>query len=470
MRQAICFLYSPIRLLIVIIVSPILTILYCGVFTPILIQLHLFRKLLSLVARLMDPDLSKIVNAYGHITSRDFEEWSTKPSHFITTVFKFKGNVTLEESRQLILQKWVLKTLDENPSQLEYPELQQYCTKRLGYLFYKWDREFDISKHVKLYSDKLLLPNPETDVVNETKLMRIWESLIVAPISDKKSPWEFFLVPNYEPPKGTTQSSNDDHYSLGFLRMHHGVCDGASQYKCLLMLTDNGWGNTKTDIAAFQDAPKCMNFLLNLQAFFLGPTAMVNKFSKGFDYYNPLHIPVGKLTGKCHMAKTSFDVDTIKNITRVHLDVSFHSVLIAALTGGIRNFLLGNGHSIPLFPIRVGIPIPKPGHSIKLRNEYLVSVIELPVHKKSPKERLFACEKMLYGVKNDSFVPHMEQCWKLMGALPSEMVRFFTLKSAVSCVYSEIRGPTIPLTIQEGKYELMDLMYSFGLGTDNLGN
>ncbi len=167
--------------------------------------------------------------------------------------------------------------------------------------------------------------------------------------------------------------------------------------------------------------------------------------------------------------KTTLDLETVKIISRANLGVSIHSVLIAALSGGIRNFLLANGHPIPLSPIRLGIPFPKPGHSLKLRNEFLITMIELPVEKKSPRQRLFACEKRLNSLKSESVMPFLVQLFKFMGSMPSQLVRLLSLKSSFTVMYSEIKGPSIPLTILDGKHDLSELIYSFGLGTDDLG-
>lgn len=476
MRQAICCLYFPLRILIVIFLSPILTLVYWLLFFPLILPSHLFRYLLSIIVRSLDPDVCKIVDRFSHIPSRDFADWTTKPSHSITMIFKLSNTLTLEEARQLALDKIVNKRTRVNNCQLEYPELQQYWTKRLGFLFFKWDRNFKIENHVNLYSslgkkDQFtdILGYPEMDIVNENKLMRIWEYMMSKPYAKKQSPWEWFLIPDYQQMEEKGGTLSEEKQCVCIFRVHHGLCDGASIYKLLLALTDNGEQNLAKDIIAFQKAPKGMDLLLNLKGFFCGPTAITNRLSKGLDFYNPLHPPLGKKTGKLHIVKTSLDLETVKNIRHAHLDVSIHSVLIAALTGAIRNFLLANGYSIPLSPIRLGMPIPKPGHSLKLRNEYLISMIDLPVEKKSPRQRLFACEKRLNSLKSESVMPFLVQMFKLFGGLPSKLVRLISLKSSFTVLYSEIKGPGNKLTVLDGKHDLVELIYSFGLGTDDLG-
>lgn len=478
MRQVICFLYSPFRLFIIILLSPILTLLYWLVCIPLVLPFHLFRYLLSIIVRYLDPDVVKIVDRFSHVASRDFADWNTKPSHSVTMILKLSKNLTLEAARQLALDKMVNKTVNGNDCQLEYPELRQYYTKRLGFLFYKWDRDFKIENHVNLYSSKNHLGYPETDIINENKLMRIWEYMMTKPYTKKRSSWEWFLLPSHvshqnmektEGIIGNNAALSKEQATTCILRIHHGLCDGASIYKLLLALTDNGETNLSKDIIAFQKAPKFMDLVFNLTGFFCGPTSIIKRLSKGLDFYNPLHPPLGKKTGKIHIVKTALDLQTVKNIRHAHLDVSIHSVLIAAFTGGVRNFLLANGHSIPLSPIRLGIPFPKPGHSLKLRNEYLITMVDLPVEKKSPRQRLFACEKRLNSLKHESAMPFLVQLFKLVGGLPSQWVRMLSLKSSFSVLYSEIKGPSNLLTVSDGKHELLELIFSFGLGTDDLG-
>ncbi len=219
-------------------------------------------------------------------------------------IFKLSNKLTLEEARQLALDKLINKPANANGCQLEYPELQQYYTKRLGFLFYKWNRDFHIENHVNLYSSKDLLPFPETDIVNDNKLMRIWESMMTRPYARKQSPWEWLLIPNYVSYHDIGEkheiigNSEKEQQSIWIIRVHHGLCDGASIYKLLLALTDNGSKNLSKDIIAFQEAPKCMDLLFNLTGFFCGPTSIIKRLSKGLDIYNPLHPPLGKKNWK----------------------------------------------------------------------------------------------------------------------------------------------------------------------------
>lgn len=468
MRKAVCLLYSPLRLILIIIFTPLTTLGYWFLSLLVGVPLFTFRKLLGIISRFFDPDICNAVDSFGHIISRDYEDWYRSPSQSIVVLFKLKGHFQLDQLREHLTRKVILKS-DVNHNKLDYPELQQFVIKRMGSLFFKWDRSFNVANHVNIFSDKDLLPNPGTDIVDETKLRRIWEAMITRPYMKQRSLWDVHIVPNYV--SNSKDVEKEEQQQLIILRLHHVLADGISVYKLLLTLTDYDMANLEKDVMPFRKGPPGSELLMHLQALFLGPTSIVTKLATGVDMYNKLHKPLPKKTGKIHIVQVTTDLKTIKNVSRVHLDVSFHTVLLAALTGAVRNYLLQNGEKIPWSPIRVGLPIPKPGHSYKLRNQYLSALYDLPVTKKTPRQRLFACEKRLVKLLKDPFVPFMWQAWLILGLFPTILTRFLTLKSAFTVLYSEIKGPESRLTLTNdyGKFELNDLVFSFGLGSDDLG-
>lgn len=466
-RQTLSCLYFPLKWIIILIACPIVTLGY-WMLSPLAFPLYVFRKILFFILHLFNPDLAKPVNCLGQLICRDYHDWLHSPSQTVTSIYKMKGSLTIQEARQLFLTKWVHR-LDLNHQTLEYPELQQYFAYYMGQLIFQWDRSFDIANHVILYSNKEFLPNPETDMVDEATLLKIWENVTQKPFSERQSPWNVYLIPNYT--SGVKTEKNEGNQFVVILRTHHGLCDGISIYRLFLALTDDGLVNLEKDIAAFRKVPyACMPLMFHLKAFFFGPASLVRKFADGSDICNPLHPPLRKKTGQVHILKSTIDVEVIKMITRVHLNVSFQSVLLAALAGGVRNYLLGNGHKIPLSPIRVGFPVPQPGHSLKLRNEFLVQVMDLPVHKKTAKQRLFAIEKKLCKMPSDAFMPFMTQMAKILGLFPPKVGRALTEKASITVLYSEIKGPSKPLSVSQGKYEILEVAFSIGLGTNDLGN
>ncbi|ODM90536.1 hypothetical protein Ocin01_16144 [Orchesella cincta] len=427
------------------------------------------RKFVSFLAHQLESDLEKLVTTKGVLIGRDFADWYTKPSHSIVVIMKLKGKLDLELLKQHVLRtnvrKWNVKK-----ERLEYPELQQYCTLRFGYLFFKWDRKFGISNHVKLYKSREI---HEGTVVTDEKIHEIWEKVARRAFKPKVSPWECLLIQNYDP-EGKIHSveelerlPEEERHSVVVMRVHHSIFDGFSIYRLLLSLSDQGLPLWEKETA--RKVPKYFNLLLNLKALFCGPTSLTKTFLGGIDVLHGLHYGHGRLTGKYTIVTTPLTIKVVKNASKLH-KVSFHAVLIGAISGGIRKYLLKNGLSIPLQPMRVGIPIPQPNHTSKLRNEWLSAMVNLPVEKKTAKQRVVAADERLNKLKTGSLTPFLTQAMSLIGGLPVQVVRHLSRKSGVSVMYSEMRGPKdVKMTLFNKRVALREVMYSFGLGTDDLG-
>ncbi|CAL8104197.1 unnamed protein product [Orchesella dallaii] len=89
-----------------------------------------------------DVDLGNLVTPRSTIMGRDFANWNTNHSQSFTVILKIKGKCDIQTLQQHILRTWVHKRNRETNDLWEYPELQQYCVLRLGYLFSKWGRKF----------------------------------------------------------------------------------------------------------------------------------------------------------------------------------------------------------------------------------------------------------------------------------------------------------------------------------------
>ncbi|CAL8104214.1 unnamed protein product [Orchesella dallaii] len=462
--------WIPIRFLLLLLFSLIVTIGYWAVVIVVVVPSQIFRQLVSFVARQQDRDLGNLVTSKGALIARDFADWTTSPSHSITVLGKFKGKCDIKTTQQHVLRTLIHKRNGENDL-WKYPELQQYCTLRLGYLFFKWDRKFDISNHVKLYKSEDI---HEETVVNDEKLHSIWERMTTRGYSPKTSPWEFILIENYDP-HGKVCSidelngiPDEERHCAWIFRAHHSVVDGVSIYRLISLLTDQGL--PLEDQETSNKVPKYFNCLMNLKALVCGPAAFAKTLLQGVDYLHGLHYCKNRLTGKYSLVTTSstLDIKFIKNASKLH-GVSFHAVLIGAISGGIRKYFLNNNLTIPLQPIRLSMPIPQPNHTTKLRNEWLAGMVDLSVEKETAKQRVLAMNERLNGLKTESLMPILTQAITFFGGFPVEAIRVLSTKSGTSVMYSEMRGPSTPLTFLNKGVTLDELAYSFGLGTDDLG-
>jgi hypothetical protein len=82
---------------------------------------------------------------------------------------------------------------------------------------------------------------------------------------------------------------------------------------------------------------------------------------------NDWHIPENRLSRKVNGAVLEkLDVEYIKEIKNL-ADVTFTSVLLAAFSGGIRNFMLEQKVKVPK-KLHCITPLPMVGHPDKMRN------------------------------------------------------------------------------------------------------
>jgi hypothetical protein len=72
------------------------------------------------------------------------------------------------------------------------------------------------------------------------------------------------------------------------------------------------------------------------------------------------------LKRQCSAAGVTLPASIVKEIREKH-NVTFTAVLMAAVAGGVRNYMLAHGIKIPK-KMHVTQPLPWPGHPDKLRN------------------------------------------------------------------------------------------------------
>jgi len=92
---------------------------------------------------------------------------------------------------------------------------------------------------------------------------------------------------------------------------------------------------------------------------------------------NTFHPKGVQLTRDTHAAGDSVPVSVIKNIRSKH-GVTFSAVVMSALAGGIRKFMLVNDMKIPE-KMHIVTPLPWPGHPSTLRNYWSFCIMRLPL-------------------------------------------------------------------------------------------
>ena len=283
-----------------------------------------------------------------------------KPECNVAIWFVLKGDVTVKEFQTLFAEK-VLQLRNTSDGSLAYPEFQQYYTHSLGFLFWKWDENFNISNHIKLCQEFKDRSPTEDDVrkYNEKLMSRPWET--------NQSPWRFLIVPNYQRRKLDTAVDHKPR-TLILFHLHHGMGDGYSFLKMILGHLNGGesvqkFAKPKLVLPKRGILTHCKNVLCL-------PVKVLYEFSKqaiSFDI-NEWHLSPSVLTRKYRVAKTGeIPVSFIKEIKNMY-NVSFTAVLFAAVTGGIRKHFLNERIQLP-DSMHVFVPMPYPNHpDNKLRN------------------------------------------------------------------------------------------------------
>ena len=347
---------------------------------------------------------------------------------------------------------------------LIYDRFQQRIAETSGPFGQTWwetDPHFDIRSHLH----RIGLPSPG----DKTALQNLMAELIVQPLDRSRPLWDFYLIDNY----------------LGgnvlFGRIHHCVGDGAALVQVLLSLTD------ATPDAVWKDAPKSRRKRdwNPLRPLLQGATqAVTGAMQLGGDLLaggiqaisNPeqwlgMVGESGRLAGQvagvlAKLAlmptdtKTVFQgelgvakrvawsepirLDDVKLVKSV-MGATINDVLVAALTGSLRAYILGRGEKADGKAIRAMVPVNIRGMDAtpELGNKFALVYLSLPVGVIDPLDRLFAVKQRMDAIKNSPEALVTYQILSGVGRTPSELAtliaRYFATKA--SAVLTNVPGP-----------------------------
>ena len=247
--------------------------------------------------------------------------------------------------------------------ELQNPELQQTIVPWLGYLFWKWDRNFAMENHVHVYKGP-----GKVEGITEEDMPGIVKDLATKPFPVGRSPWDVWVWNDAKLEEDTGATGDDDDGGkkkrLFLLRMHHSLGDGFSIMK-LLVEDIHGTVMPGQNFESHNYKPELSVWQLS-RTMVRAPYDMIRTAVHSWDF-NEWRLPEKKLTGWLHSALTNrVPVQRVKEIKRAH-GTSFTAVIMAAFAGGIRNFMEAKGMKIPE-KIHCVVPLPMPGHPNKLRN------------------------------------------------------------------------------------------------------
>ncbi|WP_420643539.1 WS/DGAT/MGAT family O-acyltransferase [Candidatus Leptofilum sp.] len=340
--------------------------------------------------------------------------------------------------------------------------------------YWEPDPTFNLNAHLH----RVALPSPG----DKAALQEMASDLMSTPLDFSKPLWQFHLIENYG--EGCAI----------MCRLHHCIADGMALVFVLLSLTDMVPGvppPTASDVSVEKneaaEGSRMLNSLVQQGAKAVGTvwetTSKVASESLEA-LVNPAHamelalkgtdtaLAAGRLflrspdpktlfKGKLGVAKRAAwshplplrDVKKIKNVT----GSTVNDVLVSAMTGGLRRYMLSKGANVEGLNFRAAVPVNlrTPEQMGELGNKFGIVFLSLPVGIGDPLERLHEVHKRMVELKNSKEAPVALGILSAMGMSPNELqgtlVRLFGSKT--TAVMTNVPGPPMPLYLAGQKIE-----------------
>ena len=337
--------------------------------------------------------------------------------------------------------------------------------------YWEEDPTFDINSHLHL----IALPEP----AGHDELQNLASDLMSTPLDYTKPLWNLHVVENYQGG------------SAVIVRLHHCIADGIALVYVLLSMTDFGPEGAPQPGVVSRSQPKPeRNGGLATAVFKRGANIMRDSrlvtrrivAETKEVVVNPAHAvelalhggdnvaaaarlllrtpdPETLFKGKLGVAKRAAwskplplkDVKAVKNVT----GATVNDVMVSALTGGLRRYMLARGESVEGIDFRAGVPINMrtPDEMGTLGNKFGLLFLGLPVGIADPLERLAVVHKRMEELKNSEEGAVGLMVLSALGLIPpevqGEVVQMFAAK--ITAVLTNVPGPPMPLYMAGSK-------------------
>lgn len=120
----------------------------------------------------------------------------------------FEENLDLDEIRNIAVQRLFGGNCSPSPKQ-KFAALLQYFENWCGFVFRKWEKNFDIKDHSREWI------KPGNLILTQEDVYELRRKLLTEPFKSGKSAWEAVLVRNYQEtesestPKGKKKVGNN---------------------------------------------------------------------------------------------------------------------------------------------------------------------------------------------------------------------------------------------------------------------
>ncbi len=340
--------------------------------------------------------------------------------------------------------------------------------------YWEEDANFDIRSHLI----RTALPKPGGKIA----LQELASNLLSTPLDFSKPLWQFHFIEEYE--EG----------SAIIVRLHHCIADGMALMFLLLAMadfTDDAPLHKYSDDTApktkkrrkllrggigviAQRAVNTVNFTRSTARFikkerdaiFADHGHLFDIAKTGADgamavsrlLLRPSD-PQTVYRGKLGVRKQGIwidpiplaDVKTIKNAT----GTTVNDVLVTALVGGLRHYMIERGESVEGVNFRAAIPVNlrKADEMEELGNKFGLVFLSLPIGIEDPLERLQEVHKRMAKLKNSSEATAALGLLSILGLTPKEMQASIVgqVAAKATAVMTNVPGPPIPLYMAGGK-------------------
>jgi WS/DGAT/MGAT family acyltransferase len=335
---------------------------------------------------------------------------------------------------------------------------------QLGRPFWDEDPNFDIRNHMS----RVALPTPR----DKATLQRMISDLSIIPLDKTKPLWQIHIIENY------------GQGCVLFIRIHHAIADGIALIRLLLSMTDTEPNLSylgKDDKgeeesiklskqqsglnlfmrAALNTSVKATGFVYDEIMKTIASPSRLTKLAK---LYGEIGLESSTVLTKLALmpsdSKTSLKgklgvqksvcwsepmpLTSIKEISG-YFRCTINDVLMAAVSGALRRYLLERGDDLDDAEVRMSIPVNVRPESmeIELGNQFSLVILSLPVNMDDPVRRLRETRKRMRSIKEsaEAFVGY--QVMKIMGIPPQALsrkgARFFASK--FTGILSNVPGP-----------------------------
>lgn len=380
----------------------------------------------------------------------------------VNSVIVFERPLNIDRVRQVLEYRW-----------LRYERFRQRIVRPpLPFMrpYWETDPHFTLDLHLQ----RIALPAPG----DRAALQDLVSDLMSTPLDFSRPPWKFYVIENY----------GEGCAVMG--RLHHCLADGMALVAVLLSMTDfypdaplvpaepaqlpesgllsglaREMGNTmglmrraadralQGAVGVLQEPERLRH--IGEQGAGLG-MATTRLLARSAD-------PPTRLKGKLGVMKRAawsgaIPLEHIK-LMKNNLGGTVNDVMVTAVAGGLRRYLLGKGDDVDALEIRAAVPVNLrgDGDNGKLGNKFGLVFLGLPISVAEPLMRLTEVRRRMEELKHSAEAPVTLGILGMMGVGTDTFREFVvsTLEPKATVVLTNVPGPPIPLYLAGEKISEM---------------